>query len=60
MKVLPALVSAFRRNRSSRANLRLLLQIAAVLVVLIIVYSAIFHYLMINEGQDHSWMTAFY
>lgn len=60
MKVLPALVSAFRRSRSSRINLRLLIQTGAILVGMVIVFSAIFQYLMYAEDQQHSWTTAFY
>lgn len=60
MKVLPALVSAFRRRRTSRYNLRLLTQIGAVLLAVIVAFSVVFKYLMALEGQQHSWLTAFY
>jgi len=60
MKVLPALVTAFKRSRSSRLNLRFLAQIFMLLVSLVVVFAVFFHYLMEWEGQHHSWWTAFY
>lgn len=60
MKVLPALVSAFRRRRTSRYNLRLLVQIGVLLLLCIAAFSIIFKYLMALEGQQHSWLTALY
>ncbi|MBN2081569.1 NAD-binding protein [bacterium] len=60
MKVLPALVTAFKGSRSSRLNLRFLAQIFLLLVSLIVVFSIAFHYLMEWEGQHHSWWTGFY
>lgn len=60
MKALPALVSAFQRSRSSRINLRLLVKTGIVLITLVIVFSVIFQVLMVAEGQQHSWVTAFY
>src|SRR5690606_297873 len=31
-----------------------------IVLVLIIVYSVLFHVIMAYEGQEHSWMTGFY
>ncbi len=60
MKALPALVSAFQRSRSSRINLRLLIKTGALLLGLVVVFSVVFQILMHAEGQQHSWVTAFY
>jgi len=60
MKVLPALVSAFQRSRTSRYNLRLLTQIGVALLLVILAFTFIFQYLMALEGQQHSWLTALY
>ncbi|CAN5908261.1 potassium channel protein [soil metagenome] len=45
---------------SSRRNLRLVGWLMVVLVALITFYSVMFHVLMANEGQEHSWATGFY
>lgn len=41
-------------------NLRLLTVLCVLFVVLVILFSALFHVLMENEGQRHSWATAVY
>jgi Trk K+ transport system NAD-binding subunit len=60
MKSLIAVIYAFQENRSSRANLRTLLRLFAVMLVMIITYSTVFHILMEREGQSHSWLTGYY
>lgn len=47
-------------SRTSRANLRSLAHLLLILVVLIGIYSVIFHLIMELEGQHHSWITGFY
>ena len=60
MKSLIAIIAAFQENRSSRANLRTLLRLLAVMTAMICTYSVVFHWLMEGEGQKHSWLTGFY
>lgn len=60
MKAFAAVISAFLGNRSSRTNLKTLLRLLAVLFVLILLYTVIFHVLMIRAGQTHSWITGLY
>ena len=43
-----------------RRNLRPLLSYLALLLLTIALYSALFHALMLYEGQQHSWLTGFY
>ena len=45
---------------TTRRNMRLLLRFLGGLTVLVVIYSVLFHVLMIYEGQDHSWMTGLY
>ncbi|QYG95328.1 potassium channel protein [Iamia sp. SCSIO 61187] len=45
---------------SRRRNLRLVGWLLAILVLLVAVYSVVFHILMAREGQDHSWATGIY
>lgn len=44
----------------SRRNLRILAWLLVVLVVVVGVYSTLFHEIMDREGQSHSWPTAVY
>ncbi len=60
MKALIAVISAFQANRSSRANLKMLLRLLAVMFFLIVGYSIMFHILMEQEDQKHSWITGLY
>lgn len=60
MKFLPAQLSYFVETTSSRRNIRLLARFIVILVALIVVYSILFHVIMVYEGQDHSWVTGFY
>ena len=47
-------------SRRSQRNLRVLLGLLGVVTAIIVIYSVIFHVIMLNEGQDHSWVTGFY
>ncbi|HEX6418053.1 MAG TPA: potassium channel protein, partial [Acidimicrobiales bacterium] len=48
-------------SRSARGrNLRLVVWLLVALVVLVTVFSVVFHLLMAREGRDHSWLTGFY
>ncbi|MDX1673211.1 MAG: ion channel, partial [Longimicrobiales bacterium] len=60
MKFLPAQFSYFVETTAMRRNLRLLMRFIAILIVLIVAYSVLFHVIMEYEGQDHSWVTGFY
>ncbi len=59
MKFLTSQLSAFVR-KTGRRNVRLLLRFMAVLAVMVVVYSVLFHILMAVEGQQHTWLTGFY
>lgn len=60
MKFLPAQIAFIFRHHSTRRNLALLWRFIAFLGVMITVYSVIFHFIMAEEGQRHSWVTGFY
>lgn len=59
MKTLAALLSALA-DRFRRWNARLVLWMVAGVVVLIAVFSVLFHVLMAAEGRDYSWATSVY
>lgn len=46
--------------RSTRRNMRVLLRFFLVLAGLVTLYSVLFHYVMMWEGREHSWVTGFY
>ena len=60
MQFFPAQFTHFVRSRSSVRNFKILIKFLIVLIILITVYSILFHYIMASEGQDFSWVTGFY
>ena len=56
MKLIASLVSAHLARGQQRANLRVLLGLVGALAVIVTVFSGIFHLLMVQEGQEHSWV----
>jgi Trk K+ transport system NAD-binding subunit len=47
-------------EREYRRNIKTLLQYLGFLSGTVVVYSVLFHVLMLHEGQEHSWLTGFY
>lgn len=60
MKAIASIITTFLENRTSRQNLLVLVRLVIVLVVLVTIFSVLFHVLMEREGQHHSWVTGFY
>lgn len=60
MKFLPAQISIFLNQHSVRRNLVSLGRFLFMLLGLIIIYSLVFHAIMLQEGQNYSWLTGFY
>lgn len=60
MKFFTAEIVASVRSRRGRRNLRVLSRFFLVLVALVLVYTVIFHFLMLREGQQYSWVTGAY
>lgn len=60
LKTLPAQYLAFMKSRNSKRNLSLLIQFCLVLLFIVLFYSAIFHFIMMWEGREYSWLTSFY
>lgn len=54
------LVLSFLAGGSRRRNLRLVAALVLVMLVLVAVFSVVFHVLMAREGRDHSWTTGVY
>jgi len=60
MKFLPAQVIYFVRSRTTKSNLRLLFKFLLALAIVVTIYSVLFHFIMIFEDREFSWITGFY
>ncbi|HEX5580408.1 MAG TPA: potassium channel family protein, partial [Gemmatimonadaceae bacterium] len=60
MKFLPAQFALFLHNREARQNVRALGKLVLLMTVMVLIYSVLFHVLMVREGQAHSWVTGLY
>ena len=59
MKATPVVLS-FLTHPARRRNVLALAKLLALLALVVAVYTAVFHYLMALEGQQHSWTTGVY
>jgi len=57
---LPSIISYFARHQSVKRNFRLLSRFILVLLLLIALYSVLFHSIMAFEGKSYSWITGIY
>ncbi len=55
-----ALVLSYLSAPLRQRNTRVLAWLVALLVVMIVAFTVVFHLLMTAEGRDHSWFTGFY
>ncbi len=60
MKTLAAQLATFLQSGPLRRNMRLLVRFMVLLLVMLAVYTTVFHLLAVYEGQDHSWITGLY
>lgn len=60
MKLMISELTAFLKPATRRRNVQLLLRFLGVLFALVVVFSILFHVLMVREGQEHSWITGVY
>jgi Trk K+ transport system NAD-binding subunit len=60
MKLLTTQVMLFLQNKPDRRNFLTLIRFFIILLVLVIIFSVIFHFLMNLEGQKHSLLTGVY
>jgi Trk K+ transport system NAD-binding subunit len=60
MKFLTSQLQFFAGRSARGRNVRLLLRFIGVLVSMVVVFSLLFHFVMLYEGQRHSWVTGFY
>lgn len=50
----------FFQNKTTKKNIRVLVKFLLVILVTIIIYSTLFHFIMEYEGRHYSWITGFY
>lgn len=60
MKTISTQLSYFLENKEIRRNLPLLMKFVGLLVLVVILFSVIFHFIMLYEGEQHSWITGLY
>ena len=60
LKAFASQLMASSSGNRHRRNLRFLVRFVLVLVLLILLYSLVFHFLMLREGQSHTWITGLY
>lgn len=60
MKFLGSQITYLFTEQQTRQNLRTLLKVFGLLAVVVLVFSVLFHVLMVYEGQKHSWLTGVY
>ena len=60
MKLLTTQVMLFLQNKPDRRNFATLIRFFMVLLILVVLFSGIFHFLMAQEGQRHSLLTGIY
>jgi Trk K+ transport system NAD-binding subunit len=61
MKTLSTQLSYFLKNKEIRQNLPILLKYIGVLLAVIVVFTVLFHFIMLYaEGEAHSWITGLY
>ncbi|MFP4160151.1 MAG: potassium channel family protein [Desulfobacterales bacterium] len=60
MKTMATQLSLLMSNRQQRGNLRLLAKFLLVLALFFVLYTILFHFLMLYEGRQFSWVTGFY
>ena len=61
MKFVGSQLAYYMNDRDFKRNSKVLLRYLAILGIVILIYSILFHIIMVKvEGQDHSWVTGFY
>ena len=60
MKFIPSQIIYFTRRRTTKRNFKLLCYFILVLALLVMLFSVLFHYIMLFEDKEFSWVTGFY
>ncbi len=60
MKFIPSQILYFARSRTTKQNVKLLMRFLISLAVLVTIYSILFHFIMLHEDKEYSWITGLY
>lgn len=60
MKFVGSQLAYYMSDGDFKRNSKVLLKYLALLGIVVVVFSVLFHYIMEVEGQSHSWITGFY
>jgi len=60
MKFIPSQILYFTRSRTTKRNFKLLFKFLLALTMLVVIYSVLFHFIMLFEEKEFSWITGFY
>ncbi|MFV0337693.1 MAG: potassium channel family protein [Chthoniobacterales bacterium] len=60
MKILATQISILLRQGAARRNMLYLAIFAGVLILLVGIFTTLFHIIMVYEDQDHSWISGLY
>ncbi|MCK9174301.1 MAG: NAD-binding protein [Desulforhopalus sp.] len=60
MKFLPSQLVYFFQNRKTQKNVAALVRFLLFVLLIILLYSMLFHYIMVLEGRNFSWVTGLY
>lgn len=60
MKFLPSQLLFFFQNKTAKKNMVLLTKFLSFIFAIIVLYSTLFHVLMLYEGREFSWITGLY
>jgi len=60
MKFLPSQLLFFFQNKTAKKNMVLLTKFLSFILTIIVLYSTLFHVLMLYEGREFSWITGLY
>jgi len=60
MKYLPSQLLFFFQNKTTQRNLVLLAKFLGFILLIITLYSILFHLIMLHEGKEYSWITGLY
>lgn len=60
MKFLLSQILFFTRSRTTKRNFKLLFKFLLTLALLVVIYSVLFHFIMLFEEKEFSWITGFY
>ncbi|MDD3991255.1 MAG: potassium channel family protein [Desulfobacteraceae bacterium] len=60
MKTMATQLAMLLQTGRQRTNVRLLIKFCLILLFFFVVFSVLFHLLMVYEGRHYSWITGFY